>query len=195
MKNIVATRDRKASFVSRWSRRALRSALAALVATSIGLGFASGSAWAAPTTITSVSFSGTPAAPTITVSGSGFGTKAGLGTPNPASSTQNCSPATGDDDYGTNLYLRDPHFVAGLGPPALAAVGVRISSYSPTRIVFTLGSCYGHNGWTIAPGDGYTMNVLGASFSGTAFSADHLCQLQRNACGSDDHGLGLRFRL
>ena len=67
------------------------------------------------------------------------------------------------------MYLRDPHFVAGFGPPALAAVGVSISAYSPTRIVFTLGSCYGHNGWTIAPGDGYTMDVLGTSFSGTAF--------------------------
>ena len=119
-------------------------------------------------TITSVSFGGTQASPTITVSGSGFGTQADIGTPNPASTTENCSPATGYD-YGTNFYIRDQskNFVAGLGPPSLAAVGVKISSYSNTLIVFTVGSCYGQNGWIFDSGDRYTMYVRGASYSGT----------------------------
>ena len=122
-------------------------------------------------TIDGVTFGGNPNSPTITVSGSGFGTLGDIGTPNAASATQNCSPATGDD-YGSNFYIwdqTDPHyFVAGLGPPNLAAVGVSITSYSNNRIVFTLGSCYAQNGWTFSPGDKYTMNVLGSTFTGTA---------------------------
>ena len=120
--------------------------------------------------ITSVTFGGTQASPTITVSGSGFGTESDIGTPNSASDTQNCSPATGDD-YGTNMYIYDStdpsYFVAGLGPPNLAAVGVIITTYTDSQIVFTPGSCYGQNGWTFAPGDAFTMNVLGASYSGS----------------------------
>jgi hypothetical protein len=120
--------------------------------------------------ITSVTFGGTQASPTITVSGSGFGTESDIGTPNAASDTQNCSPATGDD-YGTNMYIYDStdpsYFVAGLGPPNLAAVGVIITTYTDSEIVFTPGSCYDQNGWTFAPGDAFTMNVLGASYSGS----------------------------
>ena len=120
-------------------------------------------------TITGVSFGGTQTSPTITVSGLGFGTQGDIGTPNAASTTQNCSPATGYD-YGSNLYIWDQtdpsYFVAGLGPPNLAAVGVITSTYTNSEIVFTPGSCYGQNGWTFAPGDSYTMYVLGSSFSG-----------------------------
>ena len=42
-----------------------------------------------------------------------------------------------------------------------------ISSYSDTQVVYSLGSCYGQNGWIFDPGDSYTMYVLGASYSGT----------------------------
>ena len=122
-----------------------------------------------PPTIDGVTFGGTPSDPTITVTGSGFGTLGDIGTPNPASTTQNCSPATGYD-YGTSFYIwdqTDPHyFVAGLGPPSLAAVGVNISSYSNNKIVYTLGSCYSQNGWIFNPGDTYSMNVLGTTFTG-----------------------------
>ena len=60
----------------------------------------------------------------------------------------------------------DPsYFVAGLGPPNLAAVGVIITTYTDSEIVFTLGSCYGQNGWVFAPGDNFTMYVLGAQYS------------------------------
>ena len=123
---------------------------------------------AGPDSITGVSFGGTEASPTITVSGSGFGTQSDIGTPNAASDTQNCSPATGSD-YGSNMYIYDEtdpsYFVAGLGPPNLAAVGVIITTYTDSEIVFTLGSCYGQNGWVFAPGDSFTMYVLGAQYS------------------------------
>jgi Fibronectin type III domain len=120
-------------------------------------------------TIASVAFGGTRATPTITVSGSGFGSAdAVLGTANVASQTQSCAPATGDD-YGHNFYINDgtAGWVAGLGPPALAAVGVSISSYSNSQVVFTPGSCYGRNGWLFNSGDNYTMNMLGTTHSGT----------------------------
>ena len=113
-------------------------------------------------------FGGTQASPTITVSGSGFGTQADIGTPNPASTTENCflRPGTTMGPIST-LGTRARNFVAGLGPPSLAAVGVKISSYSNTLIVFTVGSCYGQNGWIFDSGDRYTMYVRGASYSGT----------------------------
>ena len=121
-------------------------------------------------TITNVIFSGTEAAPTVTVLGSGFGTESDLGAANVASNDQNCNPATGYD-YGTNFYSSDDtnpgSWVAGLGPPALAAVGVIISSYTDNQVIFTPGSCYGQNNWIYYPGNSFTMNLLGASFSGS----------------------------
>ena len=133
------------------------------------VGVSTAQAKPATATITSVTFGGTQAAPTITVSGSGFGTESDIGTPNAASDTQGCSPATGYD-YGTNMYIYDEtdptYFVAGLGPPNLAAVGVNITTYTDSEIVFTPGSCYGQNGWTFAPGDNFTMYVLSGQYSG-----------------------------
>jgi len=120
-----------------------------------------------PPTIGSVTIGGTQASPTVTVSGLGFGNQTSIGTPNPAKATQNCSSASGED-YGTIFYIDDltQSFVAGLGPPNLASVGVIVSSYTNTQVVYTLGSCYGQNGWTFYSGDQFEMFVLGATYSG-----------------------------
>jgi hypothetical protein len=153
------------------TRRAVNSlAAAGLMALSIGVvGLATTQvAEAQSPTISSVTLGGTQSSPTITITGSGFGTESDLGTANDASNTQNCSPATGYD-YGTNFYIQDQttDWVVGLGPPNLAAVGAIITTYTDSEVVFTPGSCYGQNGWTFAPGDDFTMYVLGTQFSGT----------------------------
>jgi hypothetical protein len=114
--------------------------------------------------INSVTVSGSAAAPTITVTGSGFGTEASLGTPQTP-----CGPSSTGSDYATNLSLADTTqaWDAGQGPPAPCDdIGLVISSYSNTQIVFTFGSNYPSLA-SLAQGDSSTMNVLGASLSGT----------------------------
>ena len=110
-------------------------------------------------TIGGVTIEGTPAAPTITVSGSAFGTISDLGTPTAA-----CG-GTGSD-YGDSFYFMDG-FGAGQGPGD--CIGVLISSYTANQIVFTFGSGYGNPsfGALIKDGDSFSMTVLGATFNGT----------------------------
>ena len=111
-------------------------------------------------TINSVTFSGTPAVPTVTVQGSGFGTQADLGTPVPA-----YGGYTGSD-YGQQFYLLDT-FGAGEGDgPYGDDVGVSISSYTANQIVFTFGSGYPIYG-PANNGDSFSMTVLGTTFNGT----------------------------
>ncbi|WP_029137390.1 PxKF domain-containing protein [Nakamurella lactea] len=121
--------------------------------------------------ITSVYFSGDPSSPTVTVNGSGFGTVSALGAvQDPATYGANCGGNLGGN-YGANFYLDDTltaeGWTAGAGQPRASDwIGVVISSYSDDKIVFSLGSCYPTYG-TLAPGDPFTMHVIGASFSGT----------------------------
>jgi hypothetical protein len=114
------------------------------------------------TTITTVSFGGTVAFPTVTVTGVGFGTPANLG-------TAQSSCGTGSD-YAANLFFTDTTrtWSAGEGPPfGSDCIGLVITSYSDTGIVFTFGTQYGTGGALLTGGDSYTMNVLGSTFSGT----------------------------
>jgi hypothetical protein len=121
----------------------------------------------AVSTITAVYFGGSVSSPVVTVVGSGFGSQANLG---PAQG----SCGTGSN-YADNLYLSDTNQVwaAGQGPPdAGDCIGLIISSYSDTDIVFTFGSEYGVYpvGAGVAQltgGDSYTMNVLRSTLSGT----------------------------
>jgi hypothetical protein len=111
-------------------------------------------------TISAVTFSGAPAAPTVTVQGSGFGTEADLGTPVPA-----YDGYTGSD-YGQLFYLLDG-FGAGEGDgPYGDDVGLSISSYSNNQITFTFGSGYPSYGEANS-GDSFSMTVLGTTFNGT----------------------------
>ena len=123
--------------------------------------------------ISTIGFSDTAAAPTVTITGTGFGTQANLGPPTPASTCSGSSSSTGDDYAGSNLHLSEwtGKWSAGEGPPsACDYYGVLISHYSTVQIVFTLGSEYPTDG-TLEVGDSFTMHVLGAVFSGTVASA------------------------
>ena len=86
-------------------------------------------------TIDGVTFGGNPATPTVTVSGTGFGSTSDLGTPAPAS----CG-ASGTD-YGNNFSFSDTtrSWQAGQGA---GCIGLIISSYSNNQIVFTFGTGY-----------------------------------------------------
>ena len=121
----------------------------------------------APPTISSVTLSGSPAAPTVTVSGTGFGSEADLGT---ATAPFVCGSATGLN-YGNNFNFSDGtdlpegSWQGGQGPDD--CVGVLISSYSNTRITYTFGS--GYSGFAgVRTGDGFSMTVLGTTFYGVA---------------------------
>ena len=115
-------------------------------------------------TISSVAITGNLGAPTVTVSGSGFGALADLGLPVPAYCGNTGS------DYGNNFYLTDGWGAGqGVGPFG-DCTGVIISSYSNTQITFTFGSGYGtgpNQYGVLSAGDSFQMNVLGATYNGT----------------------------
>ncbi len=121
------------------------------------------SAGASGPTITAVTFSGSPAAPSITYWGSGFGTQSDLGAASPAACGYSGS------DYGTNLEFFANGWGGGDGSGGGGdCIGLIISSYSDSQITFTLGSGYILAGYTqLVNGDTYSADTLGASFSGT----------------------------
>ncbi len=110
-------------------------------------------------TITSVAVTGTATKPTITVTGTNFGTEP-PGTPI-------CCGFTGDD-FGTALWFSDDTRFWGAGNGADSnLIGLVVSSYSATRIVFQFGTFL--DGFdSLKPGDSYTMSVLGTSYAGVA---------------------------
>jgi YVTN family beta-propeller protein len=118
-----------------------------------------------PTTF-AVTFAGTPAAPTVTVWGSGFGTEADLGTPVPA-----YGAGTGYD-YGNQFFLVDSYGYGQGDGPFGDFVGLVISSYSDNQITFTLGSQYANYG-PVNQGDTVSVTLLGTTFTGTASYPSH----------------------
>lgn len=130
-------------------------------------------------TITSVVFSGSVTAPTVTVNGSGLGS---MPTPNPTytpEGTQLCPlAASGNEgyDYGTDLYLFDSprNWAGGRYRPELQeldCVGLLVTTFTPTKVVFQFGSAYtkdgAKNNYVLAEGDAYQLAVNGATFTGT----------------------------
>jgi hypothetical protein len=107
-------------------------------------------------TITSVTFTGSPANPTISIAGTDFGSE-------PAGTAAGCG-ATGDD-FGNLLWLSDVSagWAAGQGGDC---IGLIVSSYSATQIVFTLGSYYTAGDFALKDGDTYQVTVIGKTFSG-----------------------------
>ena len=120
-------------------------------------------------TITDVAFSGTPAAPVITVAGSGFGTLASLGTP----SSPGCGPQTGSD-FGNKLWIQDfgGIWTAGQGNDC---IGLQISSYTDNQVIFSFGSDYSSYA-PLSSGDSFSVSLLGAVFSATV-SYSHSTQI------------------
>lgn len=110
------------------------------------------------TTISSVIFSGSQRNPTVTITGSGFGTA-------PA------APATSPDgggtgsNYGKSLYISDLSqvFSAGLTTQTNTDyIGLTDLSYSDTSISFQFGSAYSQYLFNFKPGDDIGVGVNGA---------------------------------
>ena len=126
--------------------------------------------------ITSVTFTGSPSNPLVTIAGSGFGTR-----PHPSPSYKPTPPngtappygcsTTGNVgyDYGTRLWLADlvPGAIwsAGRYRPGiheLDCVGLLIMRYSSTKVVYRLGADYKVHGYRLNAGDPYQVAVNGA---------------------------------
>jgi hypothetical protein len=118
--------------------------------------------------VTSVVLSGTRAAPTVTITGSGFGSAP---TGVPLSSVTNCpAGSTGTDFAGAKLWVSDapptsagPLWTAGAQngttPVQGDCIGLNIVSYSSTQIVFNFGNQYNTHSWILHDGDGVTLSV------------------------------------
>jgi hypothetical protein len=126
--------------------------------------------------ITSVTFTGGPTDPTVTIVGTGFGSR-----PQPSPSYQPAPPegtippygcTTGGNvgyDYAVNLWLVDSAegrgWAAGRYRPGvkeLDCVGLLLSSYTPTKIVYRLGADYKAHAYQLATGDPYQVAVKDA---------------------------------
>lgn len=126
--------------------------------------------------ILSVSFTGTVANPTLTIVGTGFGSRPRPSPPYKPTPPKGTTPpygctATGNVgyDYGTSLWLADlvkAHvWSAGRYRPAineLDCVGLLIVSYTPTKAVFHLGVDYKVHHYQLTEGDPYQVAVSGA---------------------------------
>jgi len=117
--------------------------------------------------ITGVTFLGNSSAPTISVTGSGFGPAPLTGY---SDASNSCGAYTNNGStFGTNLYLQSTTFVAGLGaPPAMSCVGLIIASWTDTQITLTYGNAYDTFGpWVLNSGDAYAMHVGSSVLTGT----------------------------
>ncbi len=107
--------------------------------------------------ITAVTFNGTPANPTATIWGSGFGTQSNLG----PTSAPTCG-GTGYDYAGTFDFNVDDYDVGSNGD----CLGIVVLSYSDDQITFGPGSAYPTTE-DIASGMPYSLTVLGTTVNGT----------------------------
>jgi hypothetical protein len=113
--------------------------------------------------IHSVTFSGKPDAQVVTLTGTGFGTKANLGSP----TTPCSSPETGED-YGALFYFTNQTEKWSAGndaSPNCDYVGLVITSYSNTTVVFDFGSNFSTYS-KFRKKNKYALHLLGTTFSG-----------------------------
>ncbi len=113
--------------------------------------------------IHSVTFSGPADAQVVTLTGSGFGTRANLGPP----TTPCSSPETGED-YGGLFYFTNETEKWSAGndaSPNCDYVGLVLMSYSNTTVVFSFGSNFSTYS-KFRKKNEYVMYLLGATFSG-----------------------------
>jgi len=116
--------------------------------------------------INGVTFGGSPNARTVTVSGSGFGTQAALGAP-----VTPCDPngPVSGADFANNLYLIDSTggWTAGQGTAkGCDYIGLVISSYTDSQIVFTLGTASPAYG-SLNTGDSVRLYLFGSNYQAT----------------------------
>jgi hypothetical protein len=117
-------------------------------------------------TIKSIKVSGTVSAPIVTVKGSGLGTLGNLGPPLAASS---CGGGTGSDYSNTiSVVNHTKNWNAGeVVSAACSYIGLVVTSYSNTKIVFKFGSDLAFFGGLKA-GDSVTVTLLGVAKTFTA---------------------------
>ena len=122
--------------------------------------------------ITSVVFTGTTPAPTITVNGRGFGSSPPTGYPADVTS---CGRYSNNGDwFGTDgLIFTDvgKGWDAGRGVPGDAScIGLIVVSWTPTQVVFQFGDAYdSFSDWFINNGDSFTVTLKGVDFSSLAY--------------------------
>jgi hypothetical protein len=109
-----------------------------------------------PAKITSVVFTGSSNSPTVTVKGKNFGAEP-VGTP----------AGCGDSgfDFGSLLSFQELSQGWAAGGSG-DCIGLIVSSYTPTQVVYGFGSNYSNYG-PVTSGDQFTLTVQTAKFSGT----------------------------
>src|SRR5208282_2067350 len=106
--------------------------------------------------ISGVTLSGTPADPTVTVTGSNFGSAAPTATP------ETCQAGDTGNDYGFGgLELQDLTEGWGAGESG-DCIGLLLTSWSSTKVAFTFGNEYANYG-PINAGDQIEVTVQGAT--------------------------------
>jgi hypothetical protein len=159
------------------ARRRRTAAVLAAAATAVALATATAltaSAALAATprpSISSVAFSGTHgpgmASPTITVTGSHFGTAAPPGT---SDNTTSCGSYTANGDvYSSKLYFTDDaNFEAGFSNASGAdCIGIIVVSWTSTKVVLKFGNSYGSfDHWYLTNGDGFALTIKTALWGG-----------------------------
>ena len=89
------------------------------------------------TSISSVTLTGTPAAPTVTVAGSNFGSQ-------PSGTAESCKAGDTSDDYA-NSALGFEELTAGWTAGGTGnCIGLVVSSWSATQVVFGFGETYAY---------------------------------------------------
>jgi hypothetical protein len=128
---------------------------------------------ASAATITSVAIDGLAAAPTFVIHGHGFGSSLPPAVESPITSAacrNEHAPGDQGGNYGSKLYFIDStaKFSGGLSGPyegvanVVDCVGLILTSYSSSRVVFTLGSDYRKHPYAVRVGDRITIVVNGA---------------------------------
>ena len=128
-------------------------------------------------TISHVTFSGTPAAPKVTITGVGFGTKPSTG--------PGCLP--NNTDYANfDLYVEDVTTGTTSGAPG-NCIGLHIVSFSDVKVVATFGSEYKYYP-PLAAGDQFALDVWGATDTGTVAYATPVVTAVKPSSGADVGG-------
>ena len=144
--------------------------VAAIAVWAVAVG-SSPAATAAPV-IMSVTFGGSTATPTFVIHGRGFGGRPAPSQPPATSSACRQDGASGNhgQNFGSKLFFIDQTnaFSGGLSGPyrgvpnVIDCVGLIVTSYTPSRIVYTLGSDYRKHPYGIHGGDKVMFVVNGA---------------------------------
>jgi hypothetical protein len=112
-------------------------------------------------TVKTVTFTGTPAEPTVTVTGENFGQKPATNPKAPLT----CFSGDTSFDYASLLDFTDSTQGWTAGQTG-DCIGLIVSSYTETQVVYKFGAGYSHYG-QLTSGDAYTLVVRTAKFTGT----------------------------